>query len=148
MFKADVEALVNPVNTMGIMGKGLALEFKKRYTANFNSYQAACQRGSVRVGKMHVTFTNVPSFKMIFNFPTKEHWKEPSELNWITEGLVDLRRILVAQKICSVAIPALGAGLGGLAWESVRKEISVALEDLDIDVYVYLPQTNNNSLGV
>lgn len=136
----DAHALVNPVNTVGVMGKGLALQFKQMYPANFNHYKACCAAGQVKTGKMCVTHVWTTGPRWIINFPTKKHWRDPSELAWITEGLKDLRRVILEQGIPSIAIPALGAGLGGLDWVSVNKEIQLAFEGLNTDIRVYPPQ--------
>ena len=140
LLEADVDALVNAVNTVGVMGKGIALAFKNRFPANTQAYAAACQRGEVVTGRMFVTET--PALlgpRWIVNFPTKQHWRDPSRLEWVQTGLQDLRCFLLAQSVQSVALPALGAGLGGLGWSAVRAEIETALADLDVDIRVYEP---------
>ncbi len=140
LLEADVDALVNAVNTVGVMGKGIALAFKNRFPANFQAYAAACQRGDVMTGRMFVTET--PALlgpRWIVNFPTKQHWRDPSRLEWVRTGLQDLRRFLLAQQVQSAALPALGAGLGGLSWPVVRAEIEAALADLPVDIRVYEP---------
>lgn len=140
LLAADVDALVNAVNTVGVMGKGIALAFKNRFPANYQAYAAACRRGEVATGCMFVTET--PALlgpRWIVNFPTKQHWRDPSRLDWVRTGLQDLRRFLLAEGVKSVALPALGAGLGGLSWHAVRAEIAAALADLPVDVRVYEP---------
>lgn len=116
ILEANVQAIVNTVNTVGIMGKGLALEVKTRWPKVYNVYKKACNLGLVCTGKMQVVstgiYTNNP--KWIINFPTKQHWRNPSKLEWIEEGLKDLSRIITAYSISSIAIPKLGCGLGGL----------------------------------
>jgi O-acetyl-ADP-ribose deacetylase (regulator of RNase III) len=140
LLNADVDALVNAVNTVGVMGKGIALAFKTRFPANFQAYAVACQRGEVLTGRMFVTETQaLLGPRWIVNFPTKQHWRDPSRLEWVQTGLQDLRRFLLAQGVQSVALPALGAGLGGLTWPAVRAEIATALADLPVDVRVYEP---------
>jgi len=140
LLAADVDALVNAVNTVGVMGKGIALAFKTRFPANYEAYAAACQRGEVVTGRMFVTDTQaLLGPRWIVNFPTKQHWRDPSRLEWVQTGLQDLRRFLLAQGVQSVALPALGAGLGGLSWPTVRAEIAAALADLAVDVRVYEP---------
>lgn len=132
-----VHALVNPVNTVGVMGKGLALAFKQNYPINFKLYKKACENNELQVGKI---FTTVEKERYIINFPTKQHWRAKSQLEWIINGLQDLRLFLKTQKITSIAIPALGAGLGGLDWALVKAEIETALADLtDIDILVFEP---------
>jgi O-acetyl-ADP-ribose deacetylase (regulator of RNase III) len=141
LLEAPVEALVNTVNTVGVMGKGIALMFRDRYPTNYKLYAAACKAGQVVTGRMFVTETgelNGP--RWIINFPTKQHWRSASRLEWIIDGLKDLKRFLVEQKIHSVAIPPLGAGNGGLDWQVVRCEVEKVLGDLPhIDVWVYEP---------
>ena len=141
LLQADTEAVVNAVNTVGVMGKGIALAFKQIYPANFAEYEASCRARQVRTGCMFVTENRVPHHpRWIINFPTKRHWRQPSRLEWIEEGLADLRRVILDRKIRSVAIPPLGCGLGGLDWEQVRPTIAGALDELqDVDVRVYEP---------
>ena len=141
LFDADVEALVNPVNTVGHMGKGLALQFKKRFKANHAVYVAACERGGVVLGKM-LTWEEqtIDGRRMVINFPTKGHWRVGSWLSDIVVGLDDLRRVLVERQVASVALPALGCGLGGLSWGDVKPAIDAALGDLPATrVLVYEP---------
>ncbi len=140
LLQADTEAVVNAVNTVGVMGKGIALAFKHAYPANFAEYESACKAQQVRIGCMFVTESRVPDGpRWIINFPTKRHWRQPSRLEWIEEGLVDLRRVILDCQIRSIAIPPLGCGLGGLDWQQVRPAIAAALNDLDVDIRVYEP---------
>jgi O-acetyl-ADP-ribose deacetylase (regulator of RNase III) len=141
LLEANAEALVNTVNTVGVMGKGVALMFKEAYPENYQAYRAACKKGKVRVGHMFVhERTSVMGPKWIINFPTKEHWRGKSRIEWIRDGLVDLRRTVQELGIRSLAIPPLGAGQGGLRWEDVRPEIESALSDLGaVEVVVYEP---------
>lgn len=141
LLTAPVDALVNTVNTVGVMGKGIALMFRERYPQNYKLYAAACKAKQVQVGRMFVTETgelNGP--RWIVNFPTKQHWRSPSRLEWVVDGLQDLRRFLLEQGVRSVAVPPLGAGNGGLDWAAVRPEVERALADLPgVDVWVYEP---------
>lgn len=140
LLEARAEALVNTVNTVGVMGKGIALMFKERFAENFRRYAAACKAEEVRIGTMFVTEVGeLDGPRWIVNFPTKQHWRNPSRVEWITEGLKDLRRFLVENKVKSVAIPPLGAGNGGLDWSEVRPRIEAVLGDLDIEVLVFEP---------
>lgn len=141
LLDANAQALVNTVNTVGIMGKGVALMFKEAFPDNFKSYQAACKRGDVRVGRVFVTERQaLLGPKWIINFPTKEHWRQPSRMEWIEEGLEDLKRVIAEKKIRSIALPPLGSGNGGLDWQDVRRKIEAALGSMpNLDVIVYEP---------
>lgn len=139
LLDAPVDALINTVNTVGVMGKGIALMFKEAFPQNYLAYRSACRQGEVRVGKMFVTERMLEP-RFLINFPTKEHWRDPSRLEWILDGLLDLRRVIETRGIQSIAIPALGCGLGGLDWHQVRPEIERALGDLNaVEVLVYEP---------
>jgi O-acetyl-ADP-ribose deacetylase (regulator of RNase III) len=141
LLDAQVDALVNTVNTVGVMGKGIALMFKEAFPENYKAYEAACKRGEVRTGRMFVT--NRQQFlgpQWIINFPTKKHWRHPSRIEWIDEGLDDLKRVIQENQIRSVALPPLGSGNGGLDWGEVRPRIERALGSLpDVEVIVYEP---------
>lgn len=140
LLEARTEALVNTVNTVGVMGKGIALMFKERFDENFRRYAAACKAKEVQTGKMFVTQVHeLDGPRWIVNFPTKQHWRAPSRMEWIVEGLQDLRCFLIEQHVKSIAIPPLGAGNGGLEWADVRKQIELALGDLYIDILVFEP---------
>jgi O-acetyl-ADP-ribose deacetylase (regulator of RNase III) len=141
LIEADAQALVNTVNTVGVMGKGVALMFKDAYPENFKAYEEACRLKEVQLGKMFVTERReMFGPKWIVNFPTKAHWRYPSKVEWIVQGLEDLKRIIREKGITSVALPPLGAGNGGLAWKDVRSQIEAALGELvDVEVIVYEP---------
>lgn len=140
LLDARAEALVNTVNTVGVMGKGIALMFKERFAENFRRYAAACKAKEVRIGKMFVTEVGeLDGPRWIVNFPTKQHWRGDSRIEWITEGLQDLRRFLIENRVKSIAIPPLGAGNGGLNWAEVRPQIEEALAGLDTNVIVFEP---------
>jgi len=140
LLEARAEALVNTVNTVGVMGKGIALMFKERFAENFRRYAAACKAKEVQTGKMFVTkVQELDGPHWIVNFPTKQHWRGRSRMEWVVEGLQDLRRFLIEQQVNSIAIPPLGAGNGGLEWADVREQIERALGDLDIDILVFEP---------
>jgi O-acetyl-ADP-ribose deacetylase (regulator of RNase III) len=141
ILESEAQALVNTVNTVGVMGKGIALQFKKAFPNNFKAYQDACKRKELFVGKLLVTKDgNLNSgTKIIINFPTKGDWRKPSEYSFIEEGLDNFVQIVNKYHIKSVALPPLGAGNGGLEWEKVKKIIEKKLHSLDIDVFVYEP---------
>jgi len=141
IFESDAEALVNTVNTVGVMGKGIALQFKKTYQSNYKAYVEACKRNEIVIGKMFVVkdaSLNSGS-KYIINFPTKMDWRKPSEYTFIETGLDDLIRVLKIYEIKSVAIPPLGAGNGGLEWVKVKRIIEEKLSGLNIEVIIYEP---------
>ena len=118
-FTEGVEALVNPVNCLGVMGRGLARAFKHKYPENFRAYRSACLRGAVRPGEMFVYETGLAEPRWIVNFPTKRDWRDPSRLEDIDLGLKALVRELCRRDIHSIAVPALGCGLGELRWADV-----------------------------
>jgi O-acetyl-ADP-ribose deacetylase (regulator of RNase III) len=141
LLDAKVEALVNTVNTVGVMGKGIALMFKEAFPENFSKYEAACKSNEISVGHMFVTQRrDLLGPKWIINFPTKKHWRHPSKLEWITTGLDDLKCVILKNDIRSIALPPLGSGNGGLDWQDVRPKIEAALGALaNVDVTVYEP---------
>jgi O-acetyl-ADP-ribose deacetylase (regulator of RNase III) len=142
LLAADADALVNTVNTVGVMGKGLALRFKRTFPDNYASYRTACQRGEVALGTVFVhhstTLTATP--RLIINFPTKGHWRQPSRLADIRAGLVSLLGVVARERVRSIAVPPLGCGNGGLDWRQVRPLIVTALVAVpDLDVQLYEP---------
>jgi O-acetyl-ADP-ribose deacetylase (regulator of RNase III) len=141
ILAADVEALVNTVNCVGIMGRGVALQFKNAFPANFKAYEAACKRKEVQPGRMFVFETRTamnPHY--IINFPTKRHWRGKSRIEDIETGLGALVQEIRARHIRSIAVPPLGSGLGGLNWSDVRAHIGRALHGLpDVEVVVFEP---------
>ena len=141
LLDAPAEALVNTVNEVGVMGKGIALMFREAFPESAKAYEDACRRGEVRVGTMHVTRNpELVEPRWIINFPTKRHWRHPSKLEWVREGLKDLVRVIREKHIHTVALPPLGCGNGGLDWEQVRREIEAALADVpEVEVLVYVP---------
>lgn len=141
ILEADAEALVNTVNTVGIMGKGIALMFKEAFPQNFKKYEAACKRHEVKLGHMFVTEReNFLGPRWIINFPTKDHWRGNSKIEWIEDGLQDLKRVIIQKGIRSIAIPPLGSGNGGLDWIGVRSRIEEAMRSMDdVRILVYEP---------
>ena len=138
----DAEALVNTVNCVGVMGRGIALQFKKAFPENFRAYAEACGRGEVRPGRMFVFETGgLTNPRYIVNFPTKRHWRGNSRIEDIEAGLADLTRLIRERGICSIAIPPLGSGLGGLEWGAVRQRIEEALRGFnDLRIVVFEPK--------
>lgn len=142
LLQANVEALINTVNTAGVMGKGIALQFKQAFPENFHAYEKAVKRGEIVPGKMFVFETgSFSNPKYIINFPTKRHWRGKARINDIESGLQDLSLVLQEKKIRSVAIPPLGCGFGGLDWEEVRPLIVSTMEPLpNIHILIYPPE--------
>ena len=142
LLKAPVDALVNTVNTEGVMGKGIALQFKRAYPEMFKVYVSACKAGQVRLGEMWVWQTStLAGPRMVVNFPTKGHWKSRSRLADIEAGLVDLVRVIDRYHVRSIAVPPLGCGNGGLAWNVVRPLVEASLAPLPlVDVHLYTPE--------
>ena len=141
IFEANVEALVNTVNCVGVMGRGIALQFKEAFPDNFKAYASACKRQELQPGKMFVFEKHqLRNPKFIINFPTKRHWRGQSRLGDIETGLHALVNEIRERGIRSIAIPPLGSGLGGLVWGQVRPLIEKALAPLeDVSVVVYEP---------
>lgn len=137
LLAAEVEALVNPVNCVGVMGKGLALAFKQRFPDAFRAYARACKDGEVRPGRM---FVHVSGGRTLIHFPTKRHFRDASRMEDIEAGLVALASEITTRGIRSIAVPALGCGLGGLAWGDVRPRIEAALGALpEVEVKLFEP---------
>ena len=122
LLHAPVQALVNAVNTHGVMGKGIALQFKRAFPEMNDAYEAACKSGDVRLGRMHVVDLGglAGGPRWIINFPTKRHWRQRSRMEDIDSGLIDLAATIHKEGILSIAIPPLGCGNGGLDWRQVR----------------------------
>lgn len=139
LLTADVDALVNTVNTEGVMGKGLALQFRKAFPEAFTSYEQACKAGTVEVGRMHVV-RRLASPRFIVNFPTKKHWRQPSKLSYVRDGLRDLVAQVRALGIKSIALPPLGCGNGGLEWAEVKPLIVAAFMEVpEVRVVLFEP---------
>jgi O-acetyl-ADP-ribose deacetylase (regulator of RNase III) len=141
LLDAKADALMNAVNEVGVMGKGIVLMFREAFPENMRAYAAACKSGDVKVGRMFVTETgsSAPP-KWIINFPTKKHWRSRSKMEWVQEGLKDLVRVIRAKEMRSIAMPALGCGNGGLEWPQVKAEIEAAMSDLtDVRITIHAP---------
>lgn len=140
LLAAEADALVNTVNTVGVSGKGIALMFKETYPENFRAYEAASKAGQIAPGGLFITERHdMLGPRFIINFATKKHWRQPSRLEWIRQGLGELRREIETRGIRSIAIPPLGAGNGGLDWNDVKPLIAEALSGLECEVIVYEP---------
>ena len=141
ILKDESEALVNTVNCVGVMGRGIALQFKDAYPDNFKVYAAACKLGEVQPGRMLVFETGkLAPTRFIINFPTKRHWRGRSRIEDIEKGLKALVEEIRTRGIRSIAIPPLGSGLGGLDWAAVKPRIEEAVKTLpDVRVVIYEP---------
>lgn len=141
ILTSKAQAIVNCVNTHGVMGKGLALLYRKKYPDMFTAYRRACLDNKVKTGSMHLWKVSNED-KWIINFPTKDHWRNPSQMEWIITGLQDLVKVVKDKGFTSVAIPPLGCGLGGLNWYLVKKEILKVCEESlsDIRIEIYEPE--------
>lgn len=138
LFDSGCKALVNPVNCVGVMGAGLAAQFKERFPVMYAVYRKDCSDRLLKPGKVHIVYD---SGTYIINFPTKNHFKDGSKLEWIEEGLDDMVERIRASDISSVAIPALGCGLGGLKWGDVLPLIEAAAEKLpDVEFKIFPPR--------
>ena len=142
LLRADAEALVNTVNCVGYMGKGIALQFKKAFPGNFAAYQKACKQEQVIPGQMFVHESgDMYGSKIIINFPTKRHWRNSSRMEDVESGLAALVEEVRSRGIQSIAIPPLGCGLGGLDWSEVKPKIEAAFAELpEIEVLLFEPK--------
>ena len=140
LLESEAEALVNAVNTVGVMGKGIALQFKKQFPHNYKVYHEACKKGTFKTGQVFmVNDGDSMNKKIIINFPTKAHWRGASKYEYIISGLHALRSAIETNNIKSIAVPALGCGNGGLKWDQVKLQIEEVLNGIDCHVYVYVP---------
>jgi O-acetyl-ADP-ribose deacetylase (regulator of RNase III) len=135
LFDSPAQTLVNPVNTVGVMGSGLAAKFKALWPAMYEDYRCLCLGGVLRIGKLYLWRS--PD-RWVLNFPTKRHWRHRSRLDYIEAGLQCFVRIYSPWSITSVAFPKLGCGNGGLNWEHVRPVMEQYLTDLPIPVYIHV----------
>lgn len=135
IFKSPAQVLVNTVNTVGVMGKGIALEFKKRYPDMFETYREACEKRRLKTGSLILCYE--PDHWVLL-FPTKEHWRNPSRLDYIESGLSKFCRTYAEKGISSIAFPRLGCGNGELNWTDVQPIMEKYLKDLPLDTYIYL----------
>lgn len=141
LLDSEAEALVNTVNTVGVMGKGIALQFKNIFPNNFKLYVKACKEKKIMIGNLFIIEeeTLLTGKKIIINFPTKTNWRLPSEYDYIESGLNKLVNVIKEKNIKSIAIPPLGSGNGGLAWNKVKTILEKYLSDIDCEIYIYEP---------
>lgn len=140
IFSSTCRTLTNPVNCVGVMGRGLAAEFKRRYPPMFEDYRERCGQGEVKIGEPYLWKNGE---KWVLNFPTKRHWREPSEAGFIAEGLAYTAEKAEEWGLVSLAVPALGCGLGGLGWEEVRKIMLEYLPLEGTEVEIFVPGNGN-----
>lgn len=150
ILQADVDAAVNTVNCVGIMGRGIALQFRRAFPENFRVYEEACKRGELRPGTVLTHELNsLTKPHYVINFPTKEHWKGKSKIEYIESGLQALIAEVKRLGVQSIAVPPLGCGLGGLRWSDVRPLIERAFEELpDVHVLLYQPSGAPDAGGI
>jgi len=141
LLESPAVALVNTVNTVGVMGKGIALQFKKAFPHNFEVYREACKNRELTIGKILAVKDRdlLWGEKLILNFPTKTDWRLPSEYSYIEKGLFALREYVTIHQVESLAIPPLGCGNGGLDWLKVKPMIADAMEGIELPIWVYEP---------
>jgi len=141
LFASGAQLLVNPVNCVGVMGKGLALAFKERFPSNFVRYKQVCDAKELEPGKILFVEIDGEDPRWIANLPTKRHWRQKSRLEDVRAGLSALAEEIRTRQISSVAIPALGAGLGGLDWADVKAVIADELGELSgVEITVFEPR--------
>ena len=141
LLDADADALVNAVNTVGVMGKGIAVQFRQAFPANYAAYKTVCAQGGLSPGMMFITSTSAlaPPYYIV-NFPTKRDWRAKSTLEDIDAGLIALAEDVQAKNIRSIAVPALGCGNGGLDWDDVRPRIEATFAALpSVHVFLFIP---------
>ncbi|SFP39747.1 O-acetyl-ADP-ribose deacetylase (regulator of RNase III), contains Macro domain [Butyrivibrio proteoclasticus] len=134
IFATPAQTIVNTVNTVGVMGKGIALEFKKRYPSMFEKYKIACEKKKLKIGNLMLCY-EADHWALLF--PTKEHWRNPSRLEYIEQGLMKFCNTYAEYGITSIAFPKLGCGNGELNWDVVKPLMEKYLKTLPIDVYIY-----------
>jgi O-acetyl-ADP-ribose deacetylase (regulator of RNase III) len=148
LLDSSAEALVNTVNTVGVMGKGIALQFKQVFPHNFEVYRQACLNGQLKTGQVLPVKDSdlIMGERLIINFPTKQHWKMPSQYEYVESGLNALVAYLNQNRVKGLALPALGCGNGGLDWRRVKRIIEKHLSDLELSVWVYEPNKITSNL--
>lgn len=144
IFNSKADVIVNPVNLVGIMGAGLAKQFKERYSKMFSIYKKACNKRLFVKGTLMLI---QEEDHRVLLFPTKNHWKDKSELDFISKGLLKFVMTYQERGIKSVAFPRLGCGLGGLKWEDVKPIMELYLENLPIDIYIYSDEDASSEIA-
>jgi O-acetyl-ADP-ribose deacetylase (regulator of RNase III) len=139
LFKSKAQVLVNPVNCVGVMGAGIAKEFKRRFPKMFVAYKKACDEGKLHPGTLMLWKDRESLDRYVLNFPTKKHWRSKSKLVWIEEGMQFFTKHHKEWNIRSIAFPALGCGKGGLDWKDIKPIFKKYLSDVDINVFVFEP---------
>lgn len=134
IFTSPAQVIVNTVNTVGVMGKGIALSFKKAYPEMYKAYREACEDNTFHMGKL-MLWREIDHWILLF--PTKENWRNPSKLEYIEQGLKKFVENYMKMSINSIAFPRLGCGNGGLNWQEVKPLMEMYLKPLPIDVYIY-----------
>lgn len=139
LLESDADVLINPVNTKGVMGKGLALQFKQKYPYNFKAYAENCKKGLLKPGVLNVNLEfDEHGQRDIINFPTKTDWRKPSEYSYIEKGLQSLVEYINKYHIRSIAMPMLGCGCGGLDRSKVKEMIYKYLDGVYCTIYLYI----------
>lgn len=144
IFNMETEAIVNPVNCVGVMGAGLALQFKIKYPENFINYKKSCYNGNIKPGSLTLFSTGKEYPKYIINFPTKRHWSDKSRIDDINIGLETLNKIIDIKQIKSISIPHLGCGFGGLTLKDVYGLIIKNLKNSNCEIYLVGRVQNGN----
>lgn len=141
LLHSSADTLVNTVNNVGVMGKGIALQFRETFPHNYQVYRRVCQAGGLQIGELLVVKDSslLTGEKTIINFPTKTHWRKPSEYSYVESGLSALRKFLMENAATTIAMPAPGCGNGGLSYHTVKALIAEYLSGLDADIEVYEP---------
>lgn len=141
LFNCQADAYINTVNCVGVMGKGIALQFKLKYPDMYKEYREICNNNELEPGILHVWYRGVYGLspKYIINFPTKVNWRNPSKIGWIEKGLCKLQDVIRKLNLKSIAIPALGCSNGGLDWNVVRPIIESYLKNINCEIYLYEP---------
>lgn len=140
IFDAQVEAIVNPANCVGVMGAGLALAIRQRWPRTYEDFRHATTNGLIRIGYIHSSSTGQDWPRFVMHLPTKLHWRDPAKLRYVRAGLADMSRALAELRVESVALPALGCGLGGLDWEDVEPLIRATAHGSSVRWVVFPPQ--------